>query len=67
MGEILGLLGIFILGVWGVYLGFNYYNDTYKTSTAYAVVSPENPAKMPTEDDNGSKILYSYSCKRKWW
>ncbi|MDM3980276.1 DUF1093 domain-containing protein [Enterococcus faecalis] len=44
-----------------VYLDFNYYNDTYKTSTTYAVVSPENPAKMATEDDNGSTISDSYS------
>ncbi|MFG5531528.1 DUF1093 domain-containing protein [Enterococcus faecalis] len=55
------LLEIFILGIVEVYLDFNYYNDTYKTSTTYAVVSPENPAKMATEDDNGSTISDSYS------
>lgn len=60
MGKILGLIGIFILGIGG-YLGFNYYNDTYKTSIAYAVSPPEVPVKVPTKDIDGKEVADSYS------
>ncbi|OTP24876.1 DUF1093 domain-containing protein [Enterococcus mundtii] len=60
MGKILGLIGIFILGIGG-YLGFNYYNDTYKTSTAYAITSSEIPVKVPTKDIDGKEVEDSYS------
>ncbi|MFP8866696.1 DUF1093 domain-containing protein [Enterococcus faecalis] len=60
MRKIIGLIGIFILG-FGGYFGFDYYNDTYKTSTAYAVTSEKIPAKLPTKDSNGGKIAGTYS------
>ncbi|MBI0605125.1 DUF1093 domain-containing protein [Enterococcus faecalis] len=62
MEKLLGLIGIFILGIGG-YLVFNYYNDTYKTSAAYAVTSSEIPVKVPTKDIDGKEVADSYSYK----
>lgn len=60
MKKILGLIVIIIAGIGG-YLGLNYYNDTYKTATAYAVTSSKIPVKIPTKDDDGNIVNDSYS------
>lgn len=60
MSKILGLISIILLGMVS-YFGFNYYNDTYKTSTAYAITPLEIPVKEPTKDDKGTEIGDSYS------
>jgi uncharacterized protein YxeA len=64
MEKILALVGIFILVIGG-YFGFNYYNDTYKTSIAYAVTPSEIPVKVPTKDIDidVKEVVDSYSYK----
>ncbi|MGM0217630.1 YxeA family protein [Enterococcus sp. AZ126] len=64
MKKILGLIGIVVLCVAG-YFGFNYYNQTYKTTTAYAQVPNEIPTKAETLDLDGKKVSGSYSYKYK--
>ena len=59
MKKILGLIALCILG----YFGFDYYNQTYNTATAYAQVPATIPVKAETLDMDGKKVSNSYSYK----
>lgn len=54
-------MGIMILAAAG-YFGFKYYQDTYTTEVAYAIVPEQVPEKVPTKDSAGKVQdgLYSY-------
>lgn len=60
MKKVLGIIGIIILVAAGIF-GFNYWNNTYRSSTAYAVVPTEVPKKEQTISDGGKKIEGDYS------
>lgn len=66
------ILVVLLLGVTAFigFKGYVYYNDTYKATTAYALVPENIPEKTETVDDSGNKITdsdgsvnytYSYS------
>lgn len=60
MKKVLGLASIVILGIVG-YFGYNYYNETYMTETAFALVPNDIPARVATTDIDGKEIGNSYS------
>ncbi len=62
MGKIVSLIGIILLVVVG-YFGYQYYNDTYKTVTAYALTPAEIPVKVVTKDVHRNGVEGSYSYK----
>lgn len=61
MGKVIGAIAVILLGVGG-YFGYQYYNETYKTTTAYAKVSTEVPEKVQSKDDQGRLVekIYEY-------
>lgn len=66
MKKIIGLLFLALLAVGGIF-GYRYYNETYKSHTAYAVVPTEVPEKIQTVDKNDDEVAgyssYEYDFK----
>ncbi|MFC6345765.1 DUF1093 domain-containing protein [Vagococcus carniphilus] len=58
MKKIIPIIFVAILGVVG-FKTYAYYNDTYKATTAYAVVPAEVPEKKEALDMSGKKIKES--------
>lgn len=53
--SVLLLVGVAFIG----FKGYEYYNDTYKATMAYAIVPDEIPEKKEAVDDAGKKITNS--------
>ena len=60
MGKFIGALAVILLGV-GVFFGYQYYNNTYKTTTAYAKIPEIVPEKIKTKDMSGDIVENSYT------
>lgn len=67
MKKIIGLFLLLLL-ILGGYFGYNYWKDTYKGETAYAIVPTRIPQKKQTVDQDGKAQngLYSYKYKLKF-
>ncbi|MBO0422786.1 hypothetical protein BCR22_04210 [Enterococcus plantarum] len=62
MNKILGLIGLIALCAIG-YFAFDYYNQTYNTTVAYAKVPTDVPEISDTLDIDGKKVKDTYSYK----
>lgn len=60
--KIVILVGLLIIGIVSYY-GYKYYESTYKTITAYAVVPANVPEKEKTKSNDGKEVKGIYSYK----
>ncbi|TLQ05303.1 DUF1093 domain-containing protein [Pediococcus stilesii] len=48
-----------VLVIGAIFFGYKYYENTYKSVNAYAIVPEKVPAKVQTKDDSG-KVVTGY-------